>query len=223
MIKCVLSFMRRPGMPVDEFQDYWLNEHPKAVLKLDGLQRYVQNHPLKGGYAKRPLPVDGIVETWWPDTDTMRRNAEGAVWNDLVADEERFIDRTSIQLLLVEEHVMKDERVAPDGFKIIEIVHRKPGLSVENYQQHWRDVHGPLGASIPQVRRYVQNHARLSAYQGGRQPGCDGYAMVWFDSMADMRASPETDEYKATMADEPNFIDHDRLDFVITKEHVIKA
>lgn len=223
MIKSVLTFRRKPGMPVDEFQDYWLNEHPKAVLQLEGLQRYVQDHPLRQGYDKRPLPIDGIAETWWPDTATMKNNASGPVWDNLIADEERFVDRSTMRLLLVEEHVMKDEAVGPDGFKIIEIVHRKQGMSVEDYQRHWREVHGPLGATIPAVRRYIQNHPRMSAYANGRQPVCDGYAMVWFRSMADMRSSPETDEYRRTMEDEPNFIDHGKLDFVITKEHVIKA
>lgn len=221
MIKSVLTFMRRPGMPVDEFQDYWLNEHPKAVLQLDGLQRYVQNHPLRSGYAKRDLPVDGIAETWWPDTETMKRNTGTAAWEALIADEKRFVDRDTMKLLLVEEHVLEDEPVADHGFKIVEIVSRKKGMAVEDFQRHWRDIHGPLGASIPQVRRYVQNHARLSAYDRGRTPVCDGYAMVWFNSMDDMRASPSTKEYEATVADEANFIDHDRLDFVITKEHVI--
>lgn len=221
MIKAVLAFKRRAGMPVDEFQDYWLNEHPKAVLKLGGLQRYVQDHPLKNGYAKRELPVDGFAETWWPDLETMRANAAGPAWDPLVADEEKFIDRDSMKLMLVEEHVMKDDPVAADGFKIIEIVPRRADLSVEAYQHHWRVVHGPLGAAIPAVRRYVQNHPRTGSYDKGRQPFCDGYAMVWFDSMADMRASPETEEYQRTIADEANFIDGDRFDFVICKEHVI--
>lgn len=223
MIKSVLTFRRKAGMPVDEFQDYWLNEHPKAVLKLEGLQRYVQDHPLPAGYNKRDLPTDGVAETWWPDTETMKSNTRSPVWQDLVADEERFIDRSSMNLLLVEEHVMKDDPVAADGFKIIEIVSRKKGMAIADFQKHWREVHGPLGAAIPQVRRYIQNHARLSAYDKGRQPHCDGFAMVWFDSMDDMRASPSTKEYRWTMEDEANFIDHDRLDFVITKEHVIKG
>ncbi len=223
MIKAVLAFRRRDGMPVDEFQDYWRNEHPKAVLELDGLQRYVQDHPLRNGYAKRALPVDGFAETWWPDIETMRANAGGAAWDALVADEERFIDRASMQLMLVDEHVMKDEAPAADPYKIIEIVHRRPDLTVDAYQRYWREVHGPLGASIPAVRRYVQNHPRAGSYERGRQPFCDGYAMVWFDSMAAMRGSPETDEYRRTIADEANFIDGERLDFVICKEHVIVA
>ncbi len=213
---------RRKGMAVEAFQDYWLTRHPEVVLKLDGLQRYVQNHPLPGGYTKRELPVDGVAETWWPDTETMKRNASSPVWAELVADEEKFLDRSSLQLLLVEEHVMKDEPVAEDGFKIIEIVNRLPRLSVDRFQDHWENVHGPLGASIPNVRRYIQNHARLSAYMGGREPECDGYAMVWFNSMDDMRTSPESAAYKTTVADEANFIDGKRLDFVIVKEHVIK-
>ena len=221
MIKSILTFRRREGMPVAEFQDYWLNEHPKAVLKLDGLQRYIQNHPLPQGYAKRDLPVDGIAETWWPDTETMKRNINSAVWPELIADEEKFVDRSTMSLLLVEEHVMKDEPVASDGFKIVEILHRLKRLSVDRFQDHWRNTHGPLGASIPNVRRYTQNQARQSAYMGGREPDCDGFAMVWFNSMADMRTSPESAAFKETIADEPNFIDGDRLDFVITKEHLI--
>ena len=82
-------------------------------------------------------------------------------------------------------------------------------------------MHGPLGARIPAVRRYIQNHPRPGAYRGGRAPYCDGYAMVWMNSMAEMRASPETPEYQATIADEANFIDGERLDVVIVKEHVI--
>jgi len=221
MIKSVLTFKRRQGMPVDEFQDYWLNEHPKAVMQMPGLQRYVQDHPLRQGYGKRELPVDGIAETWWPDTATMKENASGPIWDMLIADEEVFVDRSTMQLLLVEEHVMKDKPAPENGFKIIEIVHRKQGMSVEDYQKYWRFTHGPLGATIPAVRRYVQNHPRLSAYANSRQPCCDGYAMVWFDSMDAMRGSPQTLEYKNTIADESNFIDHGKLDFVITREHVI--
>ena len=44
MIKVITWFRRKPGMSVDEFQSYWRNEHPKAVLQLPGLRKYVQNH-----------------------------------------------------------------------------------------------------------------------------------------------------------------------------------
>ena len=83
MIKFVMCCCRHPGMTREEFQDYWLNEHPKAVLKLGGLQRYVQDHPLKNGYAKRELPVDGMVKhfrEWLIGRDPMQR---GALWQEM--------------------------------------------------------------------------------------------------------------------------------------------
>ena len=37
-------------------------------------------------------------------------------------------------------------------------------MTVEAFQRHWREVHGPLGARVPGLRRYVQSHTRLSGY-----------------------------------------------------------
>ncbi len=221
MIKSVITFKRRPGLSVADFQDYWLNRHPKIVRQLNGLQRYVQNHPLPGGYASRELAVDGVAETWWPDTATMRKNAASPVWDRLIADEEQFIDRSTMQMLLVEEHVLKDEDAGENPYKFIELMHRRQDMPVEAYLAHWRDIHGPLGAAIPNVSRYVQNHPLMSAYTDGRQPAFDGFAMVWFASKDAMRSSPQSAEYKAAYADEANFIDHAGLDHVITREHEI--
>src|SRR5207253_11256391 len=68
----------------------------------------------------------------------------------------------------------------------------------------WSSVHGPLGAKIPMVRRYVQCHVRPAAYRDGRQPPYDGVAEVWFDSTAAMRESATTPEFRAVRADEPD-------------------
>ena len=84
-------------------------------------------------------------------------------------------------------------------------------------------MHGPLGATIKQMRRYVQSHARPSAYRDGRNPFIDGVAQVWFDDTNAMRESAKTTEYAAVRADEPNFIDVSRLSFIITQERFIIA
>jgi uncharacterized protein (TIGR02118 family) len=96
-------------------------------------------------------------------------------------------------------------------------------MSIEAFQRHWREVHGPLGASIPVVRRYVQSHTRKSIYESGKTPAYDGVALTWFDDTQAMRVSATTPEYARTRADEVNFIDAGRLPFIITKEHVIVA
>src|SRR5688572_7353651 len=56
MIKAVSTFRRRDGMSVEAFQTYWRDEHPKVVLQLPGLRKYVQNHVLESQYAKGRQP-----------------------------------------------------------------------------------------------------------------------------------------------------------------------
>jgi uncharacterized protein (TIGR02118 family) len=82
-------------------------------------------------------------------------------------------------------------------------------------------VHGPLGAAIPVVRRYVQSHTRRAIYDSGKTPLYDGVALTWFDDTQAMRESATTPEYARTRADEVNFIAPGRLPFIITTEHVI--
>ena len=108
------------------------------------------------------------------------------------------------------------------GVKNIEFVTHKPGMPIAAFQRYWREVHGPLAALIPVIRRYVQSHTRASAYEGGRVPAYDGAAITWFDDTAAMRASALTAEYARTRADEANFVTPDPP-FIITREHVIVA
>ena len=93
-------------------------------------------------------------------------------------------------------------------------------MSVEEFQKYWLEVHGPLGAAIAPMKRYVQSHTRQSAYNDGKLPAFDGMAMTWFEDTGAMRASAESREYKATRSDEKNFVTQP-LDFIITREHVI--
>jgi uncharacterized protein (TIGR02118 family) len=137
------------------------------------------------------------------------------------ADEAVFIDRGTMRLILTEEHVIKDGPAPPGGVKNVEFITRKPGLPVEDFQRYWREVHGPIAARIPVIRRYVQSHTRPSAYERGRTPAYDGVAITWFDDTQAMRASAATAEYARTRADEANFIAAGDPPFIITTEHVI--
>ena len=120
---------------------------------------------------------------------------------------------------MVEERIIKDNKVSPDGVKSIELVKKKEGMRVQDFQKYWTDTHGPLGASIPQVNRYVQNHVNLDSYGLEEPPLLDGLAITWFDSTLDMREAASTEEYRLTRADEKNFLTIP-LDFIITKEHL---
>ena len=127
-----------------------------------------------------------------------------------------------MDFVITEERVLKDGAATASMVHLVEFVRRKPGMDVDAFQSYWSGTHGPLGAKIPMIRRYVQSHVRPTAYGGGRQPLYDGVAEAWFDSTDAMRESAKTEEYRAVRADEPNFIDTAHpFPFIITRDFVV--
>ncbi len=221
MVKAVSFFRRKGGMSVDAFQAYWRTAHAEVVVRMPGMRRYVQSHTLLSGYRKGEPIYDGIAEIWFDDTQAMRALAQTPQFAAVQADEANFIDRSTMGLFITEEHVIKDGPAPSSGVKNVEFVKHRPGMSIEAFQKYWREVHGPLGASIPMVRRYVQSHTRRAIYDSGRVPMYDGVALTWFDDTQAMRASAATPEYAQVRADEANFLAPGQVPFIITRESVI--
>jgi uncharacterized protein (TIGR02118 family) len=83
---------------------------------------------------------------------------------------------------------------------------RKPGLTKQQFFDHWNNVTGPLLASHPNVLKFVQNNVTQfvrftvrggdpsdPAFQGLQAPSVDGVVELWFESkekMDEMYASP---------------------------------
>lgn len=217
MIKLVVLFKRRAGIALDAFETHWRTRHAMLVRRLPGLRRYVQSQTLPSGYRKGEPACDGMAELWFDDTAALRSLAASAELATVLADEPNFIDAGSRLEVVTEDVVIKDGPIPADGPKNIELVRRRPDLAPADFHRYWIEHHGPLGASIPQIRRYVQSHTRLSAYRDGREPALDGVALAWFDDLDAMRASATTVAYAATRADEDNFV-RVPLAFVITRE-----
>src|SRR5262245_32753091 len=149
MVKSVVFFKRKRGMTVEDFQRHWRTEHAALVRRLPGLRRYVQSHTRLAGYAKGEPVYDGIAEIWADDLAALRAMAAAAEYAPVKADEARFIDPARQGAIVTHEHVIKDGPAPPDGVKNVEFVTRRPDLSVEAFQRHWRQVHGPIAARIP--------------------------------------------------------------------------
>ena len=76
-----------------------------------------------------------------------------------------FLDATRTVVMPVDVHVIKDGRIPDNAVKNIEFVNKRPGMALEPFRSYWRNVHGPLAATIPVMHRYEQNHAALSEYE----------------------------------------------------------
>jgi uncharacterized protein (TIGR02118 family) len=90
--------------------------------------------------------------------------------------------------------------------KSMGLAKRKEGMSVEAFQRYWRDVHGPIVARTPGLRRYVQSHVVPELYDSDTPPAFDGLAELWYDSLEARAEAQATPEWRAATADGPNFI-----------------
>ena len=104
--------------------------------------------------------------------------------------------------------------------KLVYCITKRAKLTDEEFFHYWKNIHGPIGARIPGVRRLVQSQ-RLTVAGDTRQPDFDGVAELWFDSIEDMLAARKSSQWTASSADEANFIDHTRTAYFVSEEHII--
>jgi uncharacterized protein (TIGR02118 family) len=211
---------RRPDLSVQDFQTHLRTAYGPLVANVPGLRRYVQSYALPQGYTKGELLFDAIGELWFDTADAYERYMRSPEFVLAREDEAAFLDPSRTVTMPVEVHVIKDG-AAPDGaVKNIEFVNRRPDMELEAFRSYWRNVHGPLAAKIPVIRRYEQHHLAATEYRKSSPPPYDGLAITWFASTADMRRGTMTPEYAATRADEPHFL-AGHLPIIITWEHVV--
>ncbi len=104
--------------------------------------------------------------------------------------------------------------------KLVYCISKKPGLSDEAFFQYWEQVHGPIGARIPGLRRLVQSH-RLTVPGDPKPADYDGMAELWFDTIEALLVARVSAEWQASSADEAHFIDPQRTAYLVSEEHPI--
>ena len=222
MINAITLLKRRPDLSVDAFQRYWQYEHAEIIARLPGIQRYVQSRALRENYQGREPAYDGIAELWANDSQAFREIAASEVYAEVQADEVKFLDRTSIALVLTDEHVIKDGTIADDHVKCIQLFKRRQKLPVDEFQNYWHNIYGPLLAELPLVDRYVQCHARSGGYAQGRAPAYDGFDVTWFKSSDALHDALNSKAYDPIRSEQKNILAKGECPQILTREVVIK-
>ena len=216
MVKLIACLKRKPGVSVEHFQRHWRTQHAEIVVRQAGLRRYVQNHVAPESYALGEPAFDGVAEAWFDDVDAMRKLAPSPEYRAVRDDEPHFLDVPAMKVVLADEFVAMPPP-SGDALKLIAFLMRKPSLTPDAFQKHWREVHAPLVVRSPGVRGYVQSHARLGGYAAGRAPAYDGVPLIWFDDGVALRAAFATPEYTRASEDGANFLAPGASPFVLAR------
>lgn len=99
--------------------------------------------------------------------------------------------------------------------RTVAILGRKPGMSFQQFDDYWLNVHAPLAARLPGVLRYVQRHVEAPSAEFG----IDGFAFIDYESAQAMDAAWASEAGQKALADVPNFLG--RHEVVIITDHVI--
>jgi len=182
MIRLVFMARRRPDMTLQQFQQYWRDEHGPLVAYHQhrlGIVRYTQTHRIgdptdekmaaaRGGME---APYDGVAELWFASEAALveagRTEGGKRAGRDLLEDEARFIDLPNSPLWLAHEYPQinpVDEVVARPNSPVVKLhfpLRHLPDRTMADAQLYWKVQHGPLIRSLARAMgtlRYQQVH-----------------------------------------------------------------
>jgi uncharacterized protein (TIGR02118 family) len=208
---------RSPGRGIADFRREADHASDWSSAAPHGLRAATQALTLAGAYRRGEPVCDVIDELAFDDEASAARCLADPgfrrAWSS------PLLDAASVACLVVEEHVAKPGPVPASFVKNYELVTKRPDMDRAEFDRYWAQVHGPLAAAIPTIRRYVQAHLSPGTREAGAAP-YDGLAITWFDDVAAMRAGAATEAYARTRADEANFLAGE-LPFVITIERTV--
>jgi uncharacterized protein (TIGR02118 family) len=185
---------RKAGMSPQEFQRYWREVHGPIAAKMPGLRRYVQSQTLLETYeGDTPPDFDGIAELYWDNLEAFEQSRATPESRAAAEDAANFIGANT--RLLVSERPLVDALPSPrereSMVKVVGMLMVKDGVSLDAFQKHWREVHGPINVKvITNMRRYVQALVLPQSFENGNPLRIGGLPEHWHDSLEAMRNRP---------------------------------
>jgi uncharacterized protein (TIGR02118 family) len=207
---------RARGLAVEEFQAAAEKTCDWSAGAHLGLRRATQALTMPGGYRKAEPVYDVVDELTFDDEDAafafLDHDDVAAVWHH------ELLHPASVTALITQAHVAKDGPIPASYVKNFEIVTKLPSMDRAEFDRYWAQVHGPLAAQIPTIRRYEQAHL-APAFRDRGAAMFDGLAITWWDDVDAMREGTKSPVYAQTREDEHNFLDGE-LPFIIATERV---
>ena len=218
---------RTAGRTREQAQVYWAEVHGKLVANRPTLRRYHHYFSIPEAYEMNPKPTFiGVSMFWNVEPLAPTQMPPDAFW-PIGPDDRQLFDREprwprndQHASILAEEHIVLDGKSGEGMLAALFMVCRRPGLSHRDFFEHWRDVHGPLAAALPGLRKYTQNHAVLDTAGRGNLTH-EGWSEFWFDDLAAFQLAVASPEWAAMEQDGATLFAPE-MGIVIGREYVQK-
>ena len=111
-----------------------------------------------------------------------------------------------------------------DTVKMFGMIVPKPGLSLQEFHDHYRHPHGTWGRRVARQKAYVQAHQIDTHLLLPQQRRFGAVAEVWLDSIDDFEHMQEDPMMRAHLIeDNTRFVDLDHSMALLTREEVIAS
>ena len=107
-------------------------------------------------------------------------------------------------------------------YKVIALLRRKPGVTLEEFADYWKHTHAPLvRTTLPGLRKYVLNF--VEAGREGGPPAYDGMVELHFDNResADRALSSPAWLGDTRRASTDDFLDLDTILSIRVEEYIV--
>lgn len=106
--------------------------------------------------------------------------------------------------------------------KLINLLIRKPAVSVEDFQEYLRAKRAGFVRQLPEVKEYKQCHTLLSGYKRKTPPPLDGMEEMYLDSTTGIESLQKKLDDLSGSPEWSDFVDIGRTKSIITEEFLIK-
>lgn len=215
----------KPGLSEEEFHRYWIDVHARDYAsKIRQIRQYmictrlackgVTNPPVWNGCAEicleneqeqlASLQSDEFLEGARKDEPKW-----AAFWNTLVLD-------TDAKVIVEGPKPAKKST----GVKLIVLIKRSWGMSVESFRSRWADFFAPILIKTNGVCGYMQCTTRDGWYTLG-EPRFDALHHIWFESVDALESALHSSEYLHAQAHLCEFTEPKYLYSIAMKEQWI--
>ena len=101
--------------------------------------------------------------------------------------------------------------------KMVAMVKKQEGMGRGEFIRYWLEIHAPLEAKWPGLKKYVISPA--IGTPGGGEPEYDGVAELWFEDEKAMNKALESPERHVSREDFVKFVGAATM--MVTEEHTI--